>query len=804
MWQIKIDGFDVDMYDRDKFGSSISYAIADLMQLNVTKGATSKTVKVPATGPNKIFFGTPEDFNAVAKVSQSTKPNTTVYRYGTPVLRGFTKISNTVKNGVVVEYNIVIKGDNGDWRQRIAGKKATELDYSDQDHTLNIATVQASETLTVGREYVYDLIDRGKFSSSQPNGFPVLNSQNVQLYTIPEGIKVDDRYPAIRVPGLVERIFKAQGYRVVSNWLNAAHAQKLTIGFTGRFKHDEDYNDLQKFHATNVLPWSVTVGPSQLSDSRVNSYSQIDSDPSSNYNQFYYYKVPSDGQYKFKAVNIVQPTLYTQSASGTVYVSILKIDAATAALNPFAQGVVVAQTSVPFPSSNTVTLETSLLELDHGDRIMVQTSLYLNASTGNFETVSVAVNSTFECNEVAGELTVQEGQPVNMSVNLPDYFQTDILKGIAHPWKLMFATDVEARVVYIEPYEDFFESTVDPENNWTNLLDTNRPHGTFFIGDQRGREIQLAWKSDSNDKFVDEYNKQNNTLFASAKFDNTNLYAKDSTELVANNLFAPTWMDVCPEAGFMTVRIPRMWSDVTRPKKSTKFLPRIFVYQGITNMPGDEQWAETSDSGTTMRNTYPRFEFYNIDEAGEDNLRFDDTDLASGLLQKQYRNQLKTATEGVGFNGFFKLTDVMISKFDFRKPIYLEVNKTGAYFIVNEIKNYKPDVQDSTEVELLKIFGKTPKTLLKRIKNTLAAPTVQVGPQVPVSVSIVTVVTRDARSSDDTAYQSMRYNGEEFLRVQNGQIMAGGRGSNVYVNLDGVIHQVYIQDDNGNVQPVTT
>lgn len=800
-YQVIINNQEVEVFNRKKFGTSISYAIANLMTLNDTKGSTSKVIDLPATAQNKIIFGTPEDFNAAARISHSEKPNAVVKADGTPILRGFAKINAATVNGVITKYQLVIQGDNGDWRARIKGKKAQELDYSDQDHTLDLATVQASETLSASREYVYDLIDRGKFASSQQGGFPVLNNSNVQLYTIPEGVKVDDRYPAIRVPGLVRRIFKAQGYKVVSNWLDAAHAQKLTIGFTGKFVHDLDFNENQKFHATNILPWDVTVGPSALSSSRVNSYTQEDSDPSNNWNTGYYYKVPSDGQYKFKAVNIIQPGPYTVSASGTVYVSILKIDAATAALNPFAQGTVIAQANCSFPAYATVTIETSLLNLNHGDRIMVQTSLYLNASTGNFERVNVGVGSTFECTEVAGNLSVQEGQPVNMTINLPDFQQTQILQGIAQPYKLMFATDVEARVVYIEPWEDFFSETVKAENNWTDLLDKTKAYGTKFIGDQRGKVIHYAWKEDSNDKFVAAWNDQNSSLFGSSKEDNLNAFAKSETEMNVNPFFAPTWMDVCNEAGFITARIPRMWSDVTRPGKSTGFAPRLLVYQGAQNMPGDEQWAETSDSGVTMRDTYPSFEFYNVDAQNEDNLLFSDLDLSSGLFQKQWRNHHKTITEGVLFTGFFNLTDQRISKFDFREPIYLEVNHSGAYFLVNEIRNYKADSRESTEVELLKIFGKTPRILLRKVGNPAATSTVAAGPSSPASLDVISVVVTDSRGGGRTqTYQSFRYQGNEIFRVQDEQVRTGG--GNVYVEISGMFHQVFFEDDNGNVQPV--
>lgn len=800
MYQLVIDKYDVELHDREKFGSSITYAIADMLQLNVNKGATSKTIKVPATRLNKIFFGTPENFNSVAKITQSTKPNTTIFRSGTPILRGFTKISATTVDGVITEYSIVVKGDNGDWRQRIKGKKVNELDYSDQDHTLDFATVLASETLTTGREYVYDFIDRGKFEGSQIGGYDVQDVNGNVLYTLSEGVTINDRYPAIRVPGMIERIFKSVGYKVESNWLNSSHVQKLVLPFINeRFRQPESFNDQQKMHVTsinNAFWLNVnTIAPGNIATPSVGpliAFLQTDSDPGGNVvTNNREYLVPSDGQYKFKASISIAPQQYVQGTTGTVYVTIRKSST----------GTILAQGTCPFPANQTVVVETALTSFIHGERIGVSTEMIIDAASTGFTRIAVLAGSTFECTEVAGVLSVQAGQSVSMNANLPEYTQLELLQGLAHIPKLLFMTDVEARKVYIEPWEDFFRTTVKPEYNWTNLLDKKKPFGTKFIGDQRGKVIKYRYKPDSNDKFIAAWEEQNQTSFASSEENNANLFAKDETEINQNPLFAATWMDFCETIGFRTVRIPRMWNDVVRPAKSTKFEPRILVYQGVKNMPGDEQWGQHGTT-VTMRATYPSFEFYNLEEQNEDNLRFDDCDLSSGMFQKNWRNFHKTVTEGIAFYGSFKLTDTLISKFDFREPVYLEVNQTGAYFIVNEIKNYKPDVSDSTEVELLKIQGKQPRVMLRKVSNPFATSTVQQGPQSASSIDVVTVVPVYSRDGvPNESYQSFRYQGVEIFRIQDDQVRTSG--GNVYVEISGVVQQVFFEDANGNVQPVT-
>ena len=50
----------------------------------------------------------------------------------------------------------------------------------------------------------------------------------------------------------------------------------------------------------------------------------------------------------------------------------------------------------------------------------------------------------------------------------------------------------------------------------------------------------------------------------------------------------------------------------------------------------------------------------------------------------------------------FKLNAVDINQLDFFKPVY--VKHFNAYFYINKINGYQPDGNESTEVELVKLF----------------------------------------------------------------------------------------------------
>src|SRR3990167_5153121 len=143
------------------------------------RNSRSTTIRLPASAVNKKKFGVPEDWNAANYIGQNQRPVAKIEVEGTNLIRGIAKIDSTTTNDRISEYLLKILGDNADWRERINGKKLNDLDYSSENHVLNITNINLSWTVISTRSYVYDLIDRGQFTGVTNIGATIGGAVNV-------------------------------------------------------------------------------------------------------------------------------------------------------------------------------------------------------------------------------------------------------------------------------------------------------------------------------------------------------------------------------------------------------------------------------------------------------------------------------------------------------------------------------------------------------------------------------------------------------------------------------------------------
>lgn len=801
-FKIIIRGFEVDVYNAKILGTVISYAFADLFTIDEKKNATSKTIKLPGTARNKIFFGFPSDFNSKPNIDQIEVPDAQITADGIQILVGVSKLMNTSVETVdqIEEYELIIQGDNGDWRRKLNGKKLSDLDYSDQNHYLTYANQLASETVAAGREYVYDLIDRGFFQKPN-NTQPLMPYYSWLPNDVTEFVTENSRFPALNIVGLMKRIFLGIGYTIDSSLITDADFEKLYwIFIEERLRHPDSFNALQLFHATSLSYTTfnkITCSYQATNSPEVMIYFVIeDSDPSNNFSNGTHYKCPTNAKFNFRATLGIASVQGTVGTTGTVYCSFRRAFDSS----------IITQKSIPYGTFGNVTVESGLIDMQFGEAVYVTVSLYIDAIATNFNIIKVLAGSTFELLEVSGVADVHYGQLVDMTANLPSVVtQMEFLQGLKGMGNWVFLTDLNNRKVIIERWDDFFRSDA---IDMSTKLDNKKQITTKFIGDSHSKIIQYRFIADSNDKFVSEWERQNNIPFGSCNEVNSNAYAKDGIEVFQNNLFAATWMDVCESIGLTKDQIPRMWSDIVRPKRSTAFKPRILYYNGVkatTSSPGIiyfwDQSVLPNGNALHYRTNFPQFFSFDDSVENNNNQLYCDTDLSHGLFQKNFRNTHKNICEGRIWSAFFNLNDLFISNLDFRYQWYIEQQGNGSYFIVNEIKNYNGNEREVTEVELLKVVSNVSKVKLRRVKNKTLPPNSFRPPINPASFEIINVIPVGVNMGrSEVPYQSARMNGNEIFQVNGNEVRVGG--GNVFIEEGGNVEQIFIEDSNGDIKPV--
>ena len=793
-YEILIDEFSVDLYDPTNEDIALTFSLADHTSLAVRKNSNSKTIKIPETQNNSKLFGHLQEINSVPIIDQTRRPIARLLAEGEQLIKGYCKATLSKRTNAEGDrwYELLILGDNGDWRAKIKDQKLSDCDYESDNHLYTKQVIETSETVSAARNYVYDLIDRGKFSGI--NG---------------ESVNIADRYPAISMRSFWDKIFHPIGYKIVSAFLDSSVYTSLYWAFVNDYlRHPDTFNDTltckaEKTNGTQLLTHLFTNPPSYtiviFNDESTGSNFDNGAVWGTTSGPTHFYFAKAKGQYHMKWVLPYQTTQSGFTPTGYAYFTIKKQNQYT----NIPQSILYQTSFVWAVQSGTITIDQKF-NLEFGDEVFLEIEINTNgSSTSPIQRIEILNTATIQCIEVLGVLQVSEGQLVDMTVNLPQTKQLEFIQGNKDLFGLHFFTDIDTRTVYIEPRDQFYKTTVKTENDWTDLLDPDREIDIQFLGSNLSKTIRYKYKDDSKDKFVDEWQKQNQKDLGAYDAPIQNAYAKDEVLEYTNTIFSPTWMDKCDRIGIKTDKIPRMWTDVDPvPPKNTSFNPRILYYRGLKTLQNGESWRfnaigtvyEQTYNPSAVRTTWPEFTAWDNDSVNTSNLYFEDNDYSSGLFQKYFKTAHKIIDEGRMFIAWFKLTDRKIANLDLREPIVLYSDKEPAYFIINEIQNYRSRDGVSTRVELIKLVASVPIAKLPYKKPNFLASTLPPGPGPVLSVGSGDV---GSGSGDST----LRVGGDTWLTRNRSGVIQQGKG-NVLAEIDGIIQPVYYEDENGNFNNV--
>ncbi len=671
--KIFIGGEQVDLFDRDKLRLALTYSIADINKIESRSSGTSKTITLPATHNNNKIFGFGTDVNSSGALDQNERRTAHIEVGGTVLLRGFAKINkNIVKNrNNIGQYQVVIIGDNGDWKEKLSENNVNELDYSDQDHIYNKANIDLSETVSTNRDYVYPLINYG----ATLGGHPVTGNNNVH------DVLVEDRFPALNVKRIFDRMFNGIGYKIDSNFLNSDFFKKLYLPFTNElFRHVDNFREDNLFRAglLSDLPFNSITSGSTITVPFDNETVEF-FDTGNNFDtSTFEYTVHEKSEQNFKC---------------QIEVSVLDQvqDITFAKLEILKNGITLISTGDFFLNDNQtiiLNLETGFVTFNKNDKISVS----FRISTVVFRTAILRKQNTFFSNDIVPTITANTN--VEFNENLPDINQLDFIKGIKDLFNLYFLSDVDTRTVFIEPRDEFYKSRA---IDWTDKFDKSKDEIITYLNDKLKKKITYRYQDDSNDGWVQQIESENDIIIASNEITNPNKFVKDEQN-AGTNLFAPTIMRPFDFIGLLISKVPTLNKDaILHPdisEKTTNFKTRILYFDSVRTTETGESWFFEG----VERTDYPYFYSVDVVSDNDNSLYYDNTRRSKGLFNKYYENLHDTLNEGRLYTAFFNLNDSDISNLDFRIPIFVK----NTYYLLNKIVNYDPLLKKTTKVELIR------------------------------------------------------------------------------------------------------
>jgi len=374
--------------------------------------------------------------------------------------------------------------------------------------------------------------------------------------------------------------------------------------------------------------------------------------------------------------------------------------------------------------------------------------LYLfGASKPQSTTLSVYANGSYSINLIP--YYVEYGQTYDLSdVINTEYKQIDFIKGIAHAFNLQMTTDSESKIVYIEPFDNFYKPLKDGID-WTYKLDRSKEISDKWLESDLKRIMTFKYKSDNADAMVkfrgSEYFDDIQDEYPYREILPDTFEKGDST--FENPFFAGSYnaqdLDTTLFANIEAAYSACLWTEIVssndsgRPSKGYDFLPRLLYWNkysptGMPNPFGNfgmqkyaavQTWSSIieylnpngsySPAGAILSNIYPQATMVNTDSNTSPVLsygnipvyNYDDPtgaygagEIGNGLFETYYRNSIEMLKDNPRVRNVYvdlKISDVL--NLDFTKLIYID----GVYWRISKVSDYMPNKNESTKVELI-------------------------------------------------------------------------------------------------------
>jgi hypothetical protein len=717
MVRLYSNGTDLDL---GEFATTLTFSIADIREPDKRNASFSKTLTLPGTKANNLFF---ENMFEVDVVTQTFNPNlkaTTVLSIdGVTQFKGALKLRqvNYLLGGKVT-YDCNLIGNLSDLFQEMGNLRLRDLDLSAYDHTYNKTNVVASWSPTLGVGYVYPMINYGENSD--------LNSWEVMEFRA-----------AVFAKTILDKIISTAGYSYTSTFLTSDLFKRLIVPNTqDKLRLTDAQVNTRLFNAGRTTSQTFT-DIEQSINNITNAYTvydttcEINNDSTApyfdnggtfdtaqyrhepNYNGLNNYFFSCN--YQIDVTKIIGGTVLGFESKGKLVAEVVKLNTTNnveTSLNTF---IAEFDEFVSYPSSlpvQTVTatgvIEVAVENVSVGtdDVIFIRLKHYVAT---NYTTSAIGwtiTNISFK-NSVANN-ALNIGDTVEITPSLPDMLQKDFVTGLFRMFNLYLEPDKDDETLLnIEPRDTYYNST---QVDWSAKLAAEKDLEIQPMAMLNFKRIVAQYKDDSdyyNKVYKQEYTRNYGSYLADIDNDFVNGDYKIETT------FAPTPLVGNYENDRIIPTIFEFQSGTPPTTNPYGAQPRILYWGGLKNC---ETWTLREFVIPDYKTQYPY--------AGHlDDPQAPTLDLSFGIPQKvyygvnQYISSL-TYTDNNLYNtyysqmisevtdrdsklvtGYFWLTPVDILNLDFRK-----IYRVGSHALrLNKIYDYNPVKSNLTKCEFIKI-----------------------------------------------------------------------------------------------------
>lgn len=686
----------LDLLEVTNFPLVINKSIADISDISARDSFYSYDFEIPNNANNnKILFGV-EYVNAFDKTILG-KQDAIIYYNGNEYERGFieVKISKYMD-----KYLLNFFGGNAEWVELGNDVLVKDLGFSPNITVFNSATVSTQNSGTaLNRDYAFPQVDRN---------------------TIPT-VLLSNR-PVFYVKSIFERFFASIGYTIDSNFLNSkfvvgeadSNNKGLAVDLATNYEFEDSVitdtvaeisANRTVFNADFVLGKTDPFQGAGTQNQIVNLedfYNVEVSDEFDLWSNGVGYTAPRQGNYTFTfdfrnswyratVAPTQTPLPIVDNVPSNAFLTVIPQILFRVLVNG------VAQKVIPFNSATRLNglLITDDIFANENDVItFTLTNTYTNIATGvyNFN----LYRQSFQLQPKNRPFTIQlkskieEGDSYAMSSVIPkDMKAIELISDFKLLFNLYFDADVKTKVVKIESRNDWkdadfedvlgYYKSVGLARNWTNLIDLNFPP-EISTELQYNRNLKFKYKRDDDDKWLQQWEKNNNRTYGEYIQDLGNRFPNGET-IFETTLLAPTIQGT--SNGLNTSIIRSEFSDLnsgidaTQPSPNNKYAPRIgwvktqTITIGVIDVEYNVFLMEAFNGTTPFESTATKLTFNGV----------------SGLIDKFWSKTLQNLINAVKLKVNVNLSKTDLRNFDFSTPVYIDApQQIKGYYVVQNIE----------------------------------------------------------------------------------------------------------------------
>ena len=814
----------LDITSSDDFPLSLNYQNFDIRDFNSRNGSFSKTFKVPATrNNNKLFNHIYKDGNVDTRKVRKDIPSS-IYVDNLPIINGTLRITKITSLDKVLEYDCLFFGDNMDWANAIKEKDLKDLEFSSSSYTPYLPTNITPFTFENPQGISGSNFNQGAHSHEQFS-----DGQDKLVYPLVSAGEGDssknqvldgDFIPCLYLKNIWDKIFADAEYEVQSTFCDSDFFKSLIVPLIfqknaevvnekfGKISRETD-EDL----TSEIGLFNHSDGTQTLNRAVGNPSVEIDEVPFT-----VHYVFGGDSSVDaFGGGNTSTTTGNVQNGSSGLTSMLvknaegemnIKVDIDLEVFGNEFSAFLLNDQDVDFQVQGFVgkVLDDDDADVYDADNVVLQSDLhFIEFKKANSpETRNIPFTGTKVVNDPVGTkyvfyiyfrlidyasfdagsvgLRFKEGSSFeiydtddyeiddeigNPAFLLPQAKQSEFVSGVAQLFNLQFKTDPIAKIVYIEPYDHFYESTSNAVD-WSDKIDYSKNIDDEFIYDIKSKII-LKYKDASSDAFLERFNKKNFVDWgAYEELDDTGAFF-DGEYTVENKFFSPTFNFhereyIDETANHSIIRsplIPIYHSDFTdlsktteRPEKEFDIGARILllpprnattsnenlktvmyssedgVYTGYSYAPENNIDADSSFNRNFARGLFINIDnlYYDFDdeqlEFAKLNNGYEDVDLNLSFSDVKYDVTGSIDASGVHtIRGlYFYYYNRMINQLKQKpkiKNLYINLDRkdialldfqklvfiNGVYYRINKVIDFKPQDNKSTRVELTEYYN---------------------------------------------------------------------------------------------------